>query len=185
MTFQSIDNLLDSILAQPQWETQRRYHRLVRVWYQVVSSRVAQHSRPIALRDEVLWVTTSSSAFSQNLSLQRYTLIKKINRRLNESIKDIRFTTNKWYQKPLIEPEEETNLTHPSMLEKQSGLGDLDNYENYSITPQQALQQWFDKLKVRSQHLPRCPRCQTPTPEGELERWGICGCCFAQNKNQG
>ncbi len=178
MTFQSIDKLLDLILAQPQWETQRRYHLLVKGWSQVVNHRVAQHSRVIAIKDDILWVTTSSSAYAQNLSLQRYTLMTKINRRLHESIKDIRFTTNRWYQKPLVEPEAETNLVHPSIIEENKTS--FDNLDKASITPQQALEQWLEQLKVRSQHLPLCPRCQAPTPQGELNRWGVCGCCFAK-----
>ncbi|WP_069790729.1 DUF721 domain-containing protein [Cyanobacterium sp. IPPAS B-1200] len=177
MTFESIDKLLDAILAQPQWETQRRYQLLVKCWFTVVNHRVAQHTKPIALKDDILWVSTSSSAYAQNLSLQRYTLLKKINRRLNESVKDIRFTTAKWYQKSLVEPEEETNLVNPTIL----GIDTQTPEESFPITPQQALQQWLDKIKVRSHSLPHCPSCHSPTPSGELDRWGICGVCFAKD----
>ncbi|MBE9221654.1 DUF721 domain-containing protein [Cyanobacterium stanieri LEGE 03274] len=177
MTFESIDKLLNAILAQPQWETQRRYQQLVRCWFTVVNHRVAQHTKPIALRDDILWVSTSSSAYAQNLSLQRYTLLKKINRRLNESIKDIRFTTTKWYQKSWVDPEEETHLVNPSILHDQYQPPEKSS----PVTPQEALEQWLNKIKGRSHSLPPCPRCQTPTPLGELERWGICGICFAKD----
>jgi predicted nucleic acid-binding Zn ribbon protein len=43
-----------------------------------------------------------------------------------------------------------------------------------------AFRQWAKWVQQRDlNHLP-CPHCQSPTPPGELERWGICGLCASQ-----
>jgi predicted nucleic acid-binding Zn ribbon protein len=35
-------------------------------------------------------------------------------------------------------------------------------------------------MRSRSQHLPLCPTCHCPTPEGELMRWSACALCAAK-----
>lgn len=43
--------------------------------------------------------------------------------------------------------------------------------------PQTAFRNWARTVRLQSQHLPLCPTCQSPTPQGELQRWGVCGHC--------
>lgn len=97
MTLNSIDKLLNSILSQPQWEKQRRYYELKKIWYEIVNQKIAQHTSPIYLKEEVLFIATQSAVWAQELSLQRRTLIIKINRRIQNPIKDIYFVFGKWY----------------------------------------------------------------------------------------
>lgn len=179
MALYSIDKLLNQILSQPQWEKQRRYHELTKFWYQVINHRVAQHTRPVSLRDEILFIATSSSSWSQDLNLQRRSLIIKINRRIESPIKDLHFAPVKWYQnQPISVDEEDDNKKHPSTIfpEFSFNLLPADN-------PQEALEKWLEIIKKRATTWEICPRCQTNCPEGELKRWGICAVCFQQENS--
>ena len=49
-------------------------------------------------------------------------------------------------------------------------------------TPHESLQNWLEKVKMRSQILPLCPQCNSPTPQTELDRWHLCCHCMAQEK---
>lgn len=179
MALYSIDKLLNQILSQPQWEKQRRYHELTKFWYQVVNHKIAQHTRPVSLKDDVLFIATSSSSWSQDLNLQRRSLIIKINRRVESPIKDLHFASVKWYQNHSISlDEEDNNKEHPSTIfpEFSFNLLPADN-------PQEALKKWLEIIKKRAITWEICPRCQTNCPEGELKRWGICAVCFQQENS--
>lgn len=179
MALYSIDKLLNQILSQPQWEKQRRYHELTKFWYQVVNHKIAQHTRPVSLKDDVLFIATSSSSWSQDLNLQRRSLIIKINRRVESPIKDLHFASVKWYQNQSISlDEEDNNKEHPSTIfpEFSFNLLPADN-------PQEALKKWLEIIKKRAITWEICPRCQTNCPEGELKRWGICAVCFQQENS--
>ena len=179
MTLYSIDKLLNQILSQPQWDKQRRYHELTKFWYQVVNHRVAQHSRPVSLRDEVLFIATSSSAWAQDLNLQRRSFIVKINRRVESPIKDLHFSPVKWYQnRPISVDREDDTKEHPSTIIPKSSFNLLpvDN-------PQEALEKWLEIIKKRATTWEICPSCRTNCPKGELKRWGICAVCFQQENS--
>ncbi len=188
MPLNSLDLLLQKILAQPQWKKQKRFHELAECWFKVINSTVAKNTRPYCLRDDILVINTSNSVWSQHLSLQRYTLLKKINSLVYQPIKDLHFSPARWTTNiPVIDEEADISSNHPSQIE----INDYDN--NYTTnksepsvikddTPSEAMKKWFTNLETNRQSLPLCPRCQTPTPKGELERWGICMCCFAQEK---
>lgn len=140
----------------------------------MVNHKIAQHTRPISLKNEVLYIATASAAWAQDLNLQRRSLILKINRRIDFTLKDLHFATVKWYQNNSIEfNQEDNNNPHPSTIISQSNLNLLspDN-------PQQALQTWFNIIKERQQKFTSCPICNINCPEGELKRWGYCAICF-------
>lgn len=175
MSFQSIDKLLQKILNQPQWEKQKRYHQFVKAWFALVNQSVAENTKPIGLKDNTLLVATSSAVYAQNLTLQRYTLLKKINRRLDECLDDIRFTTIQWYQKAPSEPEADTNPNHPSLISPVSLASDIPVSDN----AQEALKHWLNNIKTQAPLLSECPCCHAPTPAGEIGRWGVCAICYS------
>lgn len=179
MTLYSIDKLLNQILSQPQWEKQRRYHLLTKCWYQIINKKIAQHTRPVSLRDDILFIATSSSAWSQDLNLQRRSLIIKINHRVESPIKDLHFASVKWYQNQTIPiDQEDDNKEHPSTIIPESSFNLFPN-----DTPQEVLEKWLEIIKKRSITWKICPRCKTHCPEGELKRWGICLICFQEENS--
>jgi predicted nucleic acid-binding Zn ribbon protein len=177
MSFQSIQHILVALENQPEWEKPQGFRRLLACWPEIVSSKVASQTRPISISREVLWVATSSSALANTLTLQRYSLLKKLNTRLSTSLVDIRFSTAQW--------QNNTQTTNP--LEAATWQ-DHPSSVTYSPIPQPpeckdpiaAFQQWADSIQARSQHLPLCPQCQCSTPSGEIQRWGVCGFCATQ-----
>jgi predicted nucleic acid-binding Zn ribbon protein len=184
MTFQSLNHILTTIAKQPNWEKQRQYHHLIQCWQKVVNDKVAQHTRPLYLQRQILWIATSSSVWAQNLALQRYPLLKKLNQLLDEPILDLRFSPARWAQKHQSDSEGMPSLSqHPSALNLDSELLSPPAREP-ATTPQEAFQRWAEVIKKRSLHLPPCPCCQCPTPEGELKRWQMCACCAAKKFSQ-
>ena len=184
MTFKSLNNVLDAIAKQPSWEKQRQYHQLVKHWRKVVNSKVAKYTRPLYLQRQILWVATPNSVWSQNLSLQRYSLLKKLNQFLEKPIIDIRFSSARWYQKQQEDVNEISNLSlHPSSLNIDLDFSD-HNDTPIPTTPEEAFQKWMETLKRRFPYLVTCPVCHSPTPEGELKRWQMCACCFAKQFSQ-
>ncbi|MGH2415175.1 MAG: DUF721 domain-containing protein [Microcystaceae cyanobacterium] len=175
MSFNSLDQVLAAIEKQPGWEIQQQYRRLLECWPTVVEPKVALQTRPLYIVRNVLWVATSSSAWAQTLSLQRYSLLKQLNTYLPEPLVEIRFSPAQWYnQTGSIDRAQHSSLlgtntdTHlfPELLP-----------EN---TPQSAFQRWAQSIETRSQHLSLCPRCQCPTPPDELQLWTLCAYCVTQ-----
>ena len=120
-------------------------------------------------------MATSSSVWAQTLSLQRATLLKKLNTTLTEQLLDLHFSPAQWYQSS-SNPATTEAAEHPSYIESED-LASLLPQLPEGNNPLDAFHRWSTILKQRSQHLPLCPRCDCPTPEGELKRWGFCAHC--------
>ncbi len=174
MTFDSIDKLLKIILSQPQWQEQKRFHELKKYWYEIVNHKVAQHTRPVSIKKEVLYIATSNAVWAQELSLQRRNLVKKINNRVEIPLENLHFASMKWYSNYIesCDLEDNKNEIHPSLTNPLPKRPDQVN------TPQEALKSWFEQIKTRSTDWQACPRCQRLCPQGELKRWDICAICF-------
>jgi predicted nucleic acid-binding Zn ribbon protein len=126
-------------------------------------------------------VATASSVWAQNLSLQRYSLLKKLNALLSEPLVDIRFSSAQWYNvKPAAKVDRMTQEKHPSTIAPVPSLPELPKT---NPTPQEAFQRWAAVIEARSQNLPLCPDCQCPTPPGELERWTVCAHCISKQRS--
>lgn len=179
MSFQSLDEILNRLQRQPGWGPLRQYRQVCQNWPEVVSPEAAVNSRPLAVNRQVLWVATSSAAWAQNLSLQRYCLLKKLNPLLSEPLQDMRFASAQWHRARPSEALSEADLSgHPSFAQPVSPLGEQVSPAGANL--QAAFEHWAQKIHVRAQSLPLCPRCQAPTPGGELERWSVCAYCAAQ-----
>ncbi|MGK7875287.1 MAG: DUF721 domain-containing protein [Xenococcaceae cyanobacterium] len=184
MSFNSIHQILKTIEKQPGWVQYQQYRRVLQCWEGVIEPKVALQTRPLYIARKVLWVATSSSVWAQTLSLQRYSLLKKLNAQLPEQLVDIRFSPAQWHNKnrphdsssnPQSIPQEQ----HPSLVVTEadpSSLNQLPEGNNL----QAAFQRWVEVIKARSQNLPLCPQCQCPTPKGELQRWDVCAHCAAK-----
>jgi predicted nucleic acid-binding Zn ribbon protein len=67
--------------------------RLLAAWKEAVGERVSQHTEAIKIRNQVLYVSTSSPAWAQELTFLKEELIKKFNIRTGkENIRDIKFS---------------------------------------------------------------------------------------------
>jgi predicted nucleic acid-binding Zn ribbon protein len=181
MSFDSLDRILEALEKQPGWEAHRQYRHLLQCWETVVEPKIVKQTRPLYVSRNVLFVATASSVWAQNLSLQRYSLLKKLNALLSEPLVDIRFSSAQWYNvKPAVATERADREKHPSTIAPVPSLSELPNK---NPTPQEAFQRWAKVIEARSQNLPLCPNCQSPTPPGELERWTVCAYCIRKQQS--
>ena len=183
MFFSSLEDILTEIEHQPGWEKYQQYRQLLEYWQRIVSEKIAQHTRPLYINRQVLWVATSSSVWAQELSLQRYTLLVQLNNPLPFSLKDIRFSSTQWKQTRDndVSTDDVNNQQslHPSRIKLNTSEITLANSSSVG-DPQKTVKYWLSVLKKRSLNLSICPQCQSPTPEGELKRWHLCCHCMAQ-----
>lgn len=56
-----------------------------------------------------------------------------------------------------------------------------DSNQQLGGTPVETFHDWAAQIQARSQRLPKCPRCGSPSPIGELQRWSVCSLCIAQD----
>ncbi|WP_019507934.1 DUF721 domain-containing protein [Pleurocapsa sp. PCC 7319] len=198
MFFQSLDQILTKLEQQPEWEKYREYHQLLTCWYQTVSPNIAENTRPLYISRQVLWVATSSAARAQELSFQRYTLLKKLNHQLPYILKDIRFSSSQWHQK--TQPEN----TKPTLFNVSNKQKSKINHRDSRVLDHQiknekdkstqisssstkagaAAERWLKTIKQNPPSFQCCPNCDSPTPKGEIERWNLCYLCVAQKWSQ-
>jgi predicted nucleic acid-binding Zn ribbon protein len=177
MSLHSLDKILAAITQKAGWEEYRHYDQVLQLWPKIINPRLIEQTRPFSLNRGVLSVATSSAALAQELSLQRYSLLKRLNGQLEIEITDLRFSSARWQQDfDLIPPDA---IAPNSLREHPSYVAPEKPREN----PEQSagLRSWSEKIQQRYQSWPICPLCQSPTPSGELDRWQCCAFCFAQS----
>ncbi|MEO1184632.1 MAG: DciA family protein, partial [Cyanobacteria bacterium J06636_27] len=174
MSFESIPKILEQLQLEALYK-QQPLQKLLDCWEEVVGKVVSTHTQPISIERDILWVATSGAVWAQNLTFERQRLLKKLNKKLPTPLVDIRFSTARWQhtkkkssRQPIISSQE-----HPSYL------GEFNLNQNQSLhyrtkNPRTAFANWSQAIKARHSHLPLCPNGQSPTPKGELQRWGVC-----------
>ncbi|NEQ06873.1 MAG: DUF721 domain-containing protein [Moorea sp. SIO4E2] len=197
----SLNQILDRITNQPEWQGIQRLSSLIKCWSEIVGVNIANHTRPYAISRDILYVATSSSVWAQELKFQRRMLLKRLNARWSEPLVDIHFSPAQWHKTQVLgngysQSELTPNHRHPSTILPMSSslvceqLDHTENTESSQATdkitdttsdkthiPQAAFKRWAKMIQMRSQNLPLCPQCQCPTPPGELHRWDVCGLC--------
>lgn len=179
MSFQSIPEILERLQIEALYK-QQPIQQLLDCWQEVVGKVIATHTQPISIERDVLWVATSGAAWAQNLTFERRRLLKKLNKILPTPLVDIRFSTARW------QPTKKKSPTQPkiSSTEHPSYLGNTNHFPNLHAQPKNphtAFDNWTQTIKTRYSELPLCPNCQSPAPQGELERWGVCSICAARS----
>lgn len=175
--FNSLNQVLGAIEHQERWQSRRQFQDLLACWVEIVGAAVAAQTRPIEIQRKVLQVAASSPAWAQNLAFERHLILTKLNDRLGLGLKDIRFSAAQWQSSDRRVISESLSLwqSHPSRL------ADLTPRAAAAASdPQTAFRNWARQMRSRSQHLPLCPTCHCPTPEGELVRWSACALCAAK-----
>lgn len=201
MHFNSVEQILTKLEQQPGWEKFKEYRQLLKCWDNAVNQETSKHTRPLYITRQVLWVAASSATRAQELSFQRYALLKRLNKQLPFTLKDIRFSSSGWHQKR-YKPEQQVNLFKISNQAKSQVKSTVKSTVANSRTiyteqetkgietksdPNQAksaARRWLKTLEQVNSSLLTCPRCQALTPQGEIERWNSCHHCIAQKWSQ-
>lgn len=183
MTFQSLQRVLGALDQQSSWRSHRQIQQVLTVWPELVGPAVAAQTRPWALQAGALQVGVASSPWVQTLMFERLHILEKLNARLPYRITDIRFSTTWWHRRSLHSPAElQTESArvwreHPSRLDRTAGDRPHHGAAAQPTDPESAFRAWANQMRSRTAQMPLCPRCQCPTPQGELERWSCCGLC--------
>jgi predicted nucleic acid-binding Zn ribbon protein len=190
MSFQSLPQLLNSISNQESWRGRRQFQALIASWPELVGAAVAAQTQPISIQRRVLQVAAANSAWAQNLAFERQHILEKLNARLELDLTDIRFSTASWrYEAPILSGQISGELgvenfseaailwrDHPSRLPYRGRR----SIPKLARDPQTAFRDWARAMRIQSQHLPLCPSCGCPCPDGELKRWAVCSLCAAK-----
>ncbi|MBO0348545.1 DUF721 domain-containing protein [Phormidium pseudopriestleyi FRX01] len=180
MAFNSLDHILGDLAAQTLGQKQREYQQLIESWAIAVGPKISQHTRPLAVERGVLRVATSSAAWAQNLMFERRRILQRLNVGRSEAIADIRFSAKDWSRSdvkcPDLADQEILWQDHPSRLAQLSP--DAETPKGSEVeNAQGTFDRWAQRVQARSQGLPLCPHCGSPTPPGELDRWSVCALC--------
>ena len=92
MTIQIKEILNELILRRPEFKKKLREQESFSVWDEVLKSDISKNTRPSRIRDGVLFVETTTSAWANELNFLKSDIISKINGRLGDGVvKDIYF----------------------------------------------------------------------------------------------
>lgn len=197
MHFDSVEQILQKLEQQPGWEKFREYRQLLKCWTNTVDLNTAKHTRPLYISRQVLWVATSSAVRAQELSFQRYSLLKRLNQQLTFKLRDLRFSSCQWHQyearsqdrsshtsqQSLFKSDRQktpTAVNHPLVLQELQKSHGSSLKHSSPADAKSAVQKCLETLKQRQQFSAICPLCDAPTPQGELNRWNSCYLCTAQ-----
>ena len=200
MHFNSVEQVLNQLETQPGWEKFRQHRQLLKCWDRTVSPKIAQHTRPLYINRQIFYIATDSAARAQELSFQRYTLLKRINQQLTFEIRDLRFSSSQWHQNTYqqTDPEilftigdyatrtlcdrQKTKANHTASS-KSLQKNKIEQKEDNTASPQdrakQAVLDWLKRKEQRTSVF-FCPRCEATTSKEELARWSLCHHCIAQ-----
>ena len=182
MFFKDLDTVIKKIIQQPEWDNYRAYLKIAQCWHQIVNQKAVKNTRTLSFEKNTLYVATSSATWAQELALQRYSLIKKLNSRLNFTVKDIRFSPAKWSNKQKqIVTEIPLQAVNP-IQKKLEQTEPITEETEQTVSPNIAVNNWLERVKNNS-HLKPCPQCNAFTPQVELKRWQVCRYCIAQKWN--
>ncbi|MGK7920526.1 MAG: DciA family protein [Trichodesmium sp.] len=179
MNFQSLNQILDYLKIMERSPQQQQFQILVECWEKALG-KISVQTKPLHIKQGILYVATSSPALSQELSFQVPQLLQTLNQLLPTPLDNIRFSTAQWYTSQThnqsTQTEENDWLRHPSIISRPAKIPLLKSTDKHQ-NPRTAFQNWAKSVKTRSQNLPLCPQCQCPTPPGEIKRWSVCAFC--------
>ncbi|MEM9771416.1 MAG: DUF721 domain-containing protein, partial [Cyanobacteria bacterium P01_D01_bin.73] len=174
--FDPISHVLANVEQNPHWQQRQQLRRICNNWEAIVGKTVAEHARPVAVKNQQLRIATTSNSWSQNLMFERQRLLKKLNQHfqsapLNPPIHQLHFSTARWTQpKPApVAPQQTVRDRQPSQTRNSS--------PSQGITAKQAFDNWAQHIQQQTSAYPPCPICKAPTPPQDLDRWQCCSPC--------
>lgn len=187
MAFTSLTQLVKTFDRHPARRQQQQFQRLLAAWAEIVGPAVAANARPVSIRRQRLVVATASPVWAQTLAFERHHILKKLRHRFPDfPCQDIQFSmAQQRWSKPDLDgaSSSETQIASAALWRQHPARVKGGRFPRQAV-PQsaaEAFQAWETKVRSRSQNLPHCPRCRCATPPGELERWGVCSLCVAQD----
>ncbi|MFH7244673.1 MAG: DciA family protein [Spirulina sp.] len=190
MPLDAIGQVFQQLERQPAWRSRGQFRRILEHWSTVVGPAVARQSRPVRLDQKILYVAVINPMWAQTLTLERLTILNKLNQQLGLDLADLRFSSGDWFRRPnpkapLTEPVVD-NLPdwlrqHPSF---EPGAISTPPPADHPLSPQESFQRWAALAQGMAASRMLCPDCHCPTPPGEIQRWSRCSICAAKRFSQ-
>jgi predicted nucleic acid-binding Zn ribbon protein len=192
MSLTGLPNILHGIQSRTSWQQRCQYLLISQRWSEIVGDSVSKQTCPTGVYQKVLQVAVSSPVWSQALTFERLRILAKINALFDikeaEPIAGIHFSTAQWAtQKQTLKDLQVITEDHPSYLPpaianqsahlKSKTITKFDPPESAS----EAFQRWQDVMKLRTNQMPPCPKCDRPALMGEMNRWQMCRVCAIEN----
>jgi len=143
---ESIKHIVTQVLDNLGMEKKVRESRAISSWKEIVGERIARNTHPYKIQKGILFVSTFSSVWSQELSLMSQEIKERINSFLGEDvIKEMRFYPRGVDRQPVIETPSreiaprELNKTQVQEIEELAGQIEDD-----------ALRERFKKVLTRA-----------------------------------
>ena len=90
-----ISELVRVVCREEGLETPLNEYRLIQAWGQLLGSSVQSYTKSLFIRNQILYVTLTSSVLRQELMMNRRTLVHKLNEHVKaQVIKNIIFRLN-------------------------------------------------------------------------------------------
>jgi predicted nucleic acid-binding Zn ribbon protein len=197
MAIESIRHVIHRLEQQPRWQQNRQFRLIRQRWSQMVGPAVACQAMPVRLDRQILYVAVANPMWAQTLSLERPTILAKIQEQSCIELKDIRFSSGDWFrQVPKSSPAATGSRTsqptipdwlrhHPSFVPPAPAPAPEPQTQSLpSASPKptavDCFRQWSQRTQQMQHHQPLCPVCGCHCPTGELRRWSRCSVCAAQ-----
>lgn len=81
-----VGSLVERLLHSLGLDHRLREHQAITVWEDVVGEAIAQHARPVEIRNGVLFVEVDSSVWMQELGLLRESIAARLNAHLGAAL---------------------------------------------------------------------------------------------------
>ncbi len=88
----SLAEILEAALQHSPLREGLHQQKVLSSWKEIVGEEIARHSEALALKDGILWVRVEGSAWSQELTLLKPQIKKRLEERLGKgTVNDVRF----------------------------------------------------------------------------------------------
>jgi predicted nucleic acid-binding Zn ribbon protein len=190
MSLDAIGRVIHNLEQQPSWRSRGEFRRILDHWPTIVGAVVARQTRPVRLTRQVLYVAVANPMWAQTLTLERLTILTKLNQQLQLDIQDLRFSSGDWFRPAtsnptLVSAQPETVpdwlRQHPSF---EPGAIAAVTRPTERPTAKESFQRWATLAQGLTAQRVLCPECGCPCPPGELNRWSRCSVCAAQRFGQ-
>lgn len=130
----AIEEVLSSMLGRRKWRQRVHIHSVFSFWNKVVGDDIAIHAQPDIIRGNVLWLKVSDQVWMHQLHLQKNTLLRSINDKLDgrTTITDIRFRVDLSLHQD-SKTAEETTVSPPPAEEVEKFKKMIDSLEDDRI----------------------------------------------------
>ncbi|MEB3289165.1 MAG: DUF721 domain-containing protein [Leptolyngbya sp.] len=186
MSLDALGQVFRQLEQQPAWRRRGQFRRILERWPTVVGPAVARQSRPVRLDQTVLHVAVINPMWAQTLTLERISILNKLNQQLGLNLSDLRFSSGDWFRRPKVKEVSSQSSgddwpdwlrQHPSF---EPGAITTPPSQPHRPTAEESFQRWAALAQQIAAQRMLCPDCRCPAPPGELRRWSRCSICAAK-----